>query len=290
MATALTCMLSSSVLRTSFCTMLHRSFRLAFFQLALVVQPRLNLLWAMAPTILSCCRRSSASLSALLADHLRPVLTLMSAWQTLSSLLSRSIMACHAFVTLYSSTCYWHLQLTACAVQSNWAEALWNAKPPPQVGVTQEFEQVFEWESTFSFIRRLLSLRWCSARRMILIRSLRLPQISVSAGFSLSSATRKAFFSLRICRSPLRTAISFNRRFSFGWGTVQFSAPFSQSDQPPCSRWLKTCPWACSPCLLRLLPPALGPHYSQTFPIPSLLQQFARSLAFPEHHLCLCLL
>ena len=99
MATALTRRISSSALQTS-----APCHGLAMIQLALVEQPRPHLPWATHPTMSAWCRQSSASLSALLAEHLWPVLTSMSAWRTLASWLSRSVMACCVFVALYSST------------------------------------------------------------------------------------------------------------------------------------------------------------------------------------------
>ena len=69
MATALTCLLSSSVLHTSFSTMPHHSFRLVFFQLSIVMQPTPNLLGARAPMILACCRISCPDLDVCLANY-----------------------------------------------------------------------------------------------------------------------------------------------------------------------------------------------------------------------------
>lgn len=100
MAMAFTCWVSSSALRISLCTMFCRSFGSAFFQLVLVEQPSPSVPWATIPTMSAWCSRFSAFVSALLADHLRPILTVKS----FSSLLSRSIMACRVFVTLNSST------------------------------------------------------------------------------------------------------------------------------------------------------------------------------------------
>ncbi|ROL08922.1 hypothetical protein DPX16_5258 [Anabarilius grahami] len=72
------------------------------------------------------------SISALLADHERSVLTTIPAWHTLLSLLSRSIMAWHDFVALYSLTTY---VTGSCSLLAVLYKPMEQRQPPPQIDV-----------------------------------------------------------------------------------------------------------------------------------------------------------
>lgn len=103
MDTALACLPSSSTIRSSSWTRLRRPLALASFHLALVMTSKPSLNWLTAPTMSLWRSLASASAAALLADHFRPVWTMMSAWRTFWSLLSCSIITCRALATLNSS-------------------------------------------------------------------------------------------------------------------------------------------------------------------------------------------
>lgn len=102
MDTALACLSSSSTIRSSSWTRLRRPLALVSFHLALVMTPKPSLPWLAAPTMSLWRSLASASAAALPADHFRPVWTVMSAWRTFWSLLSRHI-TCRALATLNCS-------------------------------------------------------------------------------------------------------------------------------------------------------------------------------------------
>lgn len=84
-------------------TRLRQPLVLASFHLALVMTPKPSLPLLAAPTMSLWRSLASASAAALLADHFRPVWTVMFAWQTFWSLLSHSIITWQALATLNSS-------------------------------------------------------------------------------------------------------------------------------------------------------------------------------------------
>lgn len=97
------CLLSSSVARTSVCTICLLFEVLPTSNLTFMTHPSPSLPVVVVPTRSLCLSLASALSTALSALHFRPVLTSIWAPLTFSSELSLSIITCRALVTLNSS-------------------------------------------------------------------------------------------------------------------------------------------------------------------------------------------